>query len=184
MLPGFLQKSAVMRTIITNIRQLLQTYDNNAPARIAGADMDNVPHIDNAWLIIENGYIHSFGSMSTLPAAANADEHIDATGSLVLPAWCDSHTHLVFGGELSSLGAHDFKDLSKIEFVGMYPNYAEARKAWKAAARAGSDQSGGQPAGADGVGTWGFERLMDNPFYKSAWRPPSAAYPLSDSISA
>ena len=43
--------------------------------------------------------------------------------------------HLVFGGELSSLGAHDFKDLSKIEFVGMYPNYAEARKAWKAAAQ-------------------------------------------------
>ncbi|MBE2290047.1 MAG: imidazolonepropionase [Chitinophagaceae bacterium] len=85
-----------MRTIITNIRQLLQTHDNNAPARIAGADMDNVPHIENAWLIIENGIIHSYGSMTALPAAANADEHIDATGSLVLPAWCDSHTHLVF----------------------------------------------------------------------------------------
>lgn len=85
-----------MRTIITNIRQLLQTYDNNAPARIAGADMDHVPHIENAWLIIENGSIHSYGSMTALPAAANADEHIDATGSLVLPAWCDSHTHLVF----------------------------------------------------------------------------------------
>ncbi len=96
MLPGFLQNSAVMRTIITNIRQLLQTYNNNAPARIAGADMDIVPYINNAWLIVENGYIHSFGSMSALPAAANADEHIDATGSLVLPAWCDSHTHLVF----------------------------------------------------------------------------------------
>lgn len=85
-----------MRTIITNIRQLLQTYDNNAPAKISGAAMDNVPHIENAWLIIENGTIHSYGSMDALPAAANADEHIDATGSLVLPAWCDSHTHLVF----------------------------------------------------------------------------------------
>jgi imidazolonepropionase len=85
-----------MRTIITNIRQLLQTYDNNAPAKISGAAMDNVPHIDNAWLIIENGTIHSYGSMDALPAATSADEHIDATGSLVLPAWCDSHTHLVF----------------------------------------------------------------------------------------
>ncbi|MBS0242775.1 MAG: DUF4170 domain-containing protein [Proteobacteria bacterium] len=43
--------------------------------------------------------------------------------------------HLVFGGELSNLAAHEFKDLSKIEFVGMFPNYAEARKAWKAAAQ-------------------------------------------------
>jgi imidazolonepropionase len=85
-----------MRTIITNIRQLLQTYDNNAPTKISGAAMDNVPHIENAWLIIENDTIHSYGSMDALPAAANADEHIDATGSLVLPAWCDSHTHLVF----------------------------------------------------------------------------------------
>lgn len=85
-----------MRTIITNIRQLLQTYDNNAPTKISGAAMDNVPHIENAWLIIENGTIHSYGSMDALPGAANADEHIDATGSLVLPAWCDSHTHLVF----------------------------------------------------------------------------------------
>lgn len=43
--------------------------------------------------------------------------------------------HLVFGGELSSLSAVDFKDLSKLDVVGFYPNYAEAHKAWLGKAR-------------------------------------------------
>jgi uncharacterized protein DUF4170 len=43
--------------------------------------------------------------------------------------------HLVFGGELSSLSALEFKDLSKLDVVGFYPNYAEAHKAWQAKAR-------------------------------------------------
>ena len=43
--------------------------------------------------------------------------------------------HLVFGGELSDLGKHEFADLDKLDIVGIYPNYAEAYKAWKAAAQ-------------------------------------------------
>ena len=43
--------------------------------------------------------------------------------------------HLVFGGELTSLDGIEFKDLSKLDIVGIYPNYAEAQKAWKAAAQ-------------------------------------------------
>ena len=43
--------------------------------------------------------------------------------------------HLVFGGELSSLERVEFVDLSKLDLVGIYPNYAEAYKAWKAAAQ-------------------------------------------------
>lgn len=43
--------------------------------------------------------------------------------------------HLVFGGELSKLDEIEFKDLGKLDLVGMYPNYAEAYKAWKAAAQ-------------------------------------------------
>ena len=57
--------------------------------------MATLPSIEDAWLIVENELIHSFGKMSELPAAA-ADEYIDASGRFVLPAWCDSHTHLVF----------------------------------------------------------------------------------------
>jgi hypothetical protein len=42
--------------------------------------------------------------------------------------------HLVFGGELADLGGVEFKDLDKLEIVGVYPNYASAHAAWKAKA--------------------------------------------------
>lgn len=43
--------------------------------------------------------------------------------------------HLVFGGELESLDGVVFKDISKLDIVGIYPNYASAHKAWEAKAR-------------------------------------------------
>ncbi|MEQ1612509.1 MAG: DUF4170 domain-containing protein [Hyphomicrobiaceae bacterium] len=43
--------------------------------------------------------------------------------------------HLVFGGELTSLTGVEFKDLHHLDIVGVYPNYAEAYKAWKACAQ-------------------------------------------------
>jgi hypothetical protein len=43
--------------------------------------------------------------------------------------------HLVFGGELSSVDDVEFRDLQALDIVGIYPNYAEAYKAWKAAAQ-------------------------------------------------
>jgi Domain of unknown function (DUF4170) len=43
--------------------------------------------------------------------------------------------HLVFGGELVSLDENEFKDLSKLDIVGIYPNYATAYAAWKAKAQ-------------------------------------------------
>jgi imidazolonepropionase len=57
--------------------------------------MAELPSIDNAWLLAENGLVHSFGTMNTLPEI-NSEQTIDASGKIVLPAWCDSHTHLVF----------------------------------------------------------------------------------------
>jgi hypothetical protein len=49
--------------------------------------------------------------------------------------------HFVFGGELKNTGDIEFKDLSKLDFVGMYPNFAEARKAWRAKAHATVDNA-------------------------------------------
>ena len=49
--------------------------------------------------------------------------------------------HLVFGGELKSLDSIDFRDLSKIDIVGMYPNYAAAYVAWKTAAQSTVDNA-------------------------------------------
>lgn len=49
--------------------------------------------------------------------------------------------HLVFGGELSSLDGITFKDLAKLDIVGVFPNYASAHAAWKAKAQATVDQA-------------------------------------------
>ena len=86
-----------MRQLIINIKQLCQVEyaGDQALNNVAGADMAVLPSIDNAWLVIEHGRIQGFGEMSTLPEQ-QADEVINASGKLVLPAWCDSHTHLVF----------------------------------------------------------------------------------------
>ena len=49
--------------------------------------------------------------------------------------------HLVIGGELKDVGGQSFRDLTKVEFVGAFPNYAEARKAWKAKAQSTVDNA-------------------------------------------
>jgi myo-inositol-1(or 4)-monophosphatase len=49
--------------------------------------------------------------------------------------------HIVFGGELKDVAGTDFRDLSKIDFVGAYPNYAEAHIAWKSKALATVDNA-------------------------------------------
>ncbi len=49
--------------------------------------------------------------------------------------------HLVFGGELKATDQVEFKDLSKLDIVGMYPNFAEARGAWAAKAQGTVDQA-------------------------------------------
>jgi hypothetical protein len=49
--------------------------------------------------------------------------------------------HLVFGGELAALDKVEFRDLDKVHFVGLYPNYAKARDAWKSAAQSTVDNA-------------------------------------------
>jgi imidazolonepropionase len=85
-----------MRLLITNIKQLCQVEAATSNiTRVYGKDMAIMPSIENAWLLVEDGFIHSYGEMTTLPEM-HADKTEDATGKMVLPAWCDSHTHLVF----------------------------------------------------------------------------------------
>ena len=49
--------------------------------------------------------------------------------------------HLVFGGELESVGGNEFKDLEKLDIVGIFPNYATAYAAWKAKAQGSVDNA-------------------------------------------
>ncbi len=106
-----------MRILITNIKQLCQIEQGDAAIkRVSGAEMAELPSIADAWLLIENELIHSFGPMGTLPAV-NADKTIDATGKLVLPAWCDSHTHLVFAAPRETEFVDRIKGLSYEEIA-------------------------------------------------------------------
>jgi imidazolonepropionase len=85
-----------MTTLIINIKELLQVRETSV-FKVSGAEMSILPSIKNAYLVIENNLIAAFGAMENLPKI-NADKTIDATGKMVLPTWCDSHTHIVYAG--------------------------------------------------------------------------------------
>ena len=59
--------------------------------------MKELPTIKNAFLLVEDGLIADFGKMEDCPTIITA-EIIDATGKMILPSWCDSHTHIVYAG--------------------------------------------------------------------------------------
>lgn len=85
-------------TLITNIKQLVGV-DYYSITISKGPNMAELPTVENAFLLIEGETIKAFGPMDSLDKDnINYDEVIDATGRLVLPAWVDSHTHLVFAG--------------------------------------------------------------------------------------
>ena len=65
--------------------------------RKEGAAMDEVGTIDNAWLLVEDGRIAGFGGGDEA-APGGADEVVDCEGGLLMPAFCDSHTHIVYAG--------------------------------------------------------------------------------------
>jgi len=85
-----------MKFLLINIKELIQVREKS-PVKLSGKEMSELPTIKNAWLFVENGKISDFGSMKDLPNHENF-KTIDCTGKMVLPAWCDSHTHLVYAG--------------------------------------------------------------------------------------
>ncbi len=87
-----------MNLIIKNIKELVQV-EVKPKLKVSGDEMSNLQTIKDAYLIIENGLISEFGKMSNISSLekniANFKE-IDASGKMVFPTWCDSHTHLVY----------------------------------------------------------------------------------------
>ena len=83
-----------MTTLFINIKELIQVRDKSVE-KVSGKDMSILPTIKNAFMMIENEIIINFGPMEKL-GNTKADSIIDVTGRLILPTWCDSHTHLVF----------------------------------------------------------------------------------------
>ncbi|KEO73597.1 imidazolonepropionase [Anditalea andensis] len=82
--------------IIKHIKELFGVRDN--PIFLKGKDMAVLPSIRNAYLKVEEGKIVSYGPMEECPPINSGEEIVDASRQYVLPAWCDSHTHLVFDG--------------------------------------------------------------------------------------
>ena len=85
-----------MSILITNIKELLQVRSSTI-LKVSGTDMKQLPTIKNAYILIKKDIIVDFGSMND-SKGITAETIIDATGKLVLPTWCDSHTHIVYAG--------------------------------------------------------------------------------------
>lgn len=84
-----------MRLVLKNIASLLVAEHDPAPW-VSGAEMASVNMLNNAWLVIENERIACYGEGEVIPFPD--DEILDCNGGMVMPAFCDSHTHLVYAG--------------------------------------------------------------------------------------
>lgn len=85
-----------MRILLTNINELLQVRTSHLD-KISGSAMAELPLLKDAFLLIENDLIADFGLMSELKDIS-VDQKINCEGRVVLPTWCDSHTHIVYAG--------------------------------------------------------------------------------------
>ena len=95
--------------LITNIGHLFGVEKTGKlKTRFSGEEMSKVESLDHAWLYIEDKKIHSFGKMADMDFM-NAENVFDANGKSILPAWVDSHTHLVFAASRE----HEFENRIK-----------------------------------------------------------------------
>ncbi len=85
-----------MKTLITNIKELVQVRETSVE-KVSGEAMKILPTLKNAFLILKDDLILDFGLMADMPKI-HVDKTIDALGKIVLPTWCDSHTHIVYAG--------------------------------------------------------------------------------------
>jgi imidazolonepropionase len=100
--------------LIRNIRTLVQA-ETSRRSLVKGADMANIPCLNDAYLLAENGRIAAFGPMSDCPE--RADVVLDATDRMVFPSWCDSHTHIVFAATREEEFVDRIKGLSYEEIA-------------------------------------------------------------------
>lgn len=103
-----------MRTIIKNIKTLAGICNKT---RLQGSEMSELGAISNAWLCIEDDRILDFGKMEDINDYANCENIIDATDRIVLPSWCDSHTHIVYAGSRETEFIDKIKGMSYAEIA-------------------------------------------------------------------
>ena len=110
-----------MKTLIRNIGQIAGIVEAGV-MRKEGVSMSETGTLENAWLLIEDDKIACFGPMSDCPdlsqeSGQDSFEIIDADGGFVLPAFCDSHSHIVFAGTREQEFLDKIKGLSYAEIA-------------------------------------------------------------------
>lgn len=104
-------------TLFTNIKLLVNSPQQNELLR--GKELAHLPCIENAWLLIEDDEIVAYGRMEELLSTVNhqPSSTFDLSGQMILPAWCDSHTHLVFAASRENEFIDKIKGLSYAEIA-------------------------------------------------------------------
>lgn len=104
-----------MTTLFINIKELVQVRDAFVE-KVSGSEMNELPTLQNAFLLIEDDVIKDFGKMEDLTYQV-ADKTVDCSGKTILPTWCDSHTHIVFAGNREGEFADKIRGLSYEEIA-------------------------------------------------------------------
>ena len=105
-----------MKLLVTNIATLV--CDRLKRPRLRGREMGEVETLDDAYLMADDGEVSEFGLMADLPTdGIRADVTIDAKGGMVLPSWCDPHTHIVYAGSREGEFVDKIRGLSYAEIA-------------------------------------------------------------------
>ena len=106
-----------MTVLFTHISKLVGTGESNGPIR--GRALAELASIDDAYLLVEDGVIAGFGPMYELELRVpQLPKNVrNVFGQMVLPCWCDSHTHLVFAGSREDEFIDKIKGLSYAEIA-------------------------------------------------------------------
>lgn len=104
------------RILLINIKKLLQIRSLDT-SYVSGKEMDVLPFIESAYLLINNDIIEEFGEMKNSPKNLDKFRVIDCKDKMVLPSWCDSHSHIVFSGNRSNEFIDRIKGLSYNEIA-------------------------------------------------------------------
>ena len=103
-------------TLFTNIGQLINVREQDELLR--GKALGDLPVIKDAWLLVEGDRISAYGFMRTIPQNLSAVKNaVDLSGRMILPAWCDSHTHLVFAASREEEFVDKIKGLTYAEIA-------------------------------------------------------------------
>lgn len=104
-----------MKLLLINIKELLQVREN-CPSKLSGKEMEELPTLKNAWVFINHGVIEDYGTMDKM-GPHQGFKTVDCKGKTVLPAWCDSHTHIVYAGNREQEFVDRIKGLSYQEIA-------------------------------------------------------------------